>query len=232
MGKKRFIVVAALVAIAVLAGLVGRMNSPVEPMYRGKTLSFWLQQYYGLALMESPAQDFHTEADEAVREIGTNGIPLLLQKIRANDSPLDVLLQKIHERYSRAGSNSVQSAWRRRLASIDTTRSGIVNFEAARAFGVLGAGASNAVPELIKIYRQNTSEDSQDAVVRSLGYIGPAARNAVPLLWVQTRSTNDYCRMSAIWALGEIHTQPETVVPALMSLFQNADPMCFFASLR
>jgi len=88
----------------------------------------------------------------------------------------------------------------------------------------MGPGASDAVPELIKIYGQNISEESRGAIVLSLGSIGPAASNSVPLLLMQSSRTNDVYAVWAIWALGQIHAQPEIVVPTLTKLLGNADP--------
>src|SRR5947207_1339961 len=73
--KKRSIWLAALLALTL--GLVGaaRLSSrPREPVYRGKTLTYWLEviNTNGWASGEKP---------EAVRHIGTNAIPILLNLI-------------------------------------------------------------------------------------------------------------------------------------------------------
>ena len=53
---------------------------------------------------------------------------------------------------------------------------------AAIAFQQLGTNAQGAAPALIDIASQNISSPSRNCAVRSLGGIGPAAREAVPIL--------------------------------------------------
>ena len=61
-----------------------------EPVYQGKSLSFWLQGYIQggsyIGVWPEP------EVDEAVRQIGTNAIPALLHMLRAHDSKLKLAL--------------------------------------------------------------------------------------------------------------------------------------------
>src|ERR1700722_4378595 len=80
MGKKRRILFSALL-VMLLGGFAWWLLLPSEPSYQGKPLSAWLQEYR-VDRMGSP------DADEAVRHIGTNAIPALLQMLRASDSPL------------------------------------------------------------------------------------------------------------------------------------------------
>ena len=79
--KKRHILPAVL-AVGVVGVLVWpAMRRPGEPVYQEKRLSEWLQGYDHAGL-KSRARD---ESDEAVRNMGTNAIPLLLQRLREND---------------------------------------------------------------------------------------------------------------------------------------------------
>src|SRR6185503_2169133 len=53
-----------------------------EPVYQGKTLHYWLSDYW-------PGVSHPTEQNKiAVRQIGTNAIPILLRWISAKDRPL------------------------------------------------------------------------------------------------------------------------------------------------
>ena len=68
-----------------------------EPVYRGKTLSAWLDAYpYSIGIGDGfgghRAED---QADEAVRQIGTNALPTLLQRLGACDSTLKVKIMDI-----------------------------------------------------------------------------------------------------------------------------------------
>ena len=53
--------------------------------------------------------------------------------------------------------------------------------------------------------------------------IGPAAKPAVPLLLRDATNSNSRVRANAFWALGEIHTQPDLCVPALIHALNDSD---------
>lgn len=87
---------------------------------------------------------------------------------------------------------------------------------ATEALGSFGPDAQPAIPALIEIFDRNTAESSHAAT--ALGLIGPAARAAVPPLLRGLADTNldVEFRQQRIMALGQIHAEPELVVPALM----------------
>src|SRR2546428_3295656 len=112
MGKKRGLLLAVLF-VAPLCGLVWMLSRPAEPAYQGKPLSAWLEQYseryvewppgsgslYTLSAWQKQHRGSYTtvpdpnsperlEAATAIRQIGTNGLPLLLRLISTRDSPL------------------------------------------------------------------------------------------------------------------------------------------------
>src|SRR6266849_1668863 len=94
MGKKRGILLAVLV-VALIGGLGWLVLRPREPAYQDKPLSAWLEQYYGsnLTLITDTNSPARLEAENAIRQIGTNGLPLLLRLISTRDSPLTKQLQ-------------------------------------------------------------------------------------------------------------------------------------------
>jgi HEAT repeat protein len=200
--------VLALGVVGVLVWLVMRRTG--EPVYREKRLSEWLRGY-DYAGLKSRAR---AESDEAVRKMGTNAIPLLLQRLRENESSLKFRVFRLLEK--------------QHFLIITNSRASTRNVEAGQAFRALGAAAGTAVPELIRIYNRNISVDSQCAVAISLGCIGPAASNAVPALLARASNrqteigTNELVCDSAIFALGHIHAQPARVVPVLMEQLLHA----------
>jgi hypothetical protein len=206
-----------------LAGAAGiallALRPAPEPVYQGKRLSVWLHGYEGLNMIN---MDRRRETTEAVRNMGTNVIPFLLRRLRQTDSSFNNRL--------------LQLLAKQHIVKISYTPARDLNLEAEEAFNALGARASNAVPELIRIYSGNISKDSQWTVAASLGSIGPAASNAVPLLLEHasagpTSNTNNTffseavqpVRRSAITALGRIHAQPATVVPVLAELLGESN---------
>jgi hypothetical protein len=200
-GKKRLILLAVL-GIAVVA-LVAWLSMPSpEPVYQGKPLSYWLAHPDG----RSPVT--YNEAYEAIRQIGTNAIPILLRRLQVPNPSLKdrvlALAQKQH------------------FIKIPFAPAHL-NFEAFTAFMVLGSGASNAVPGLIAIIQSDPDPYPQTAVPVILGQIGPAAEQAIPALLRDIAHTNECVRHNAVWALAHIHAQPKLVVPALIKCLNDPE---------
>ena len=171
-----------------------------EPEYGGKPLSFWVRGYD--FMRPSPA------ADEAVRNIGTNGLPMLLSMIEARDHL--------------AWSNAVRFANQHGLKHLKYTDALTHHLRAIYAFNALGPLASNAVPTLLKMYRRNPCFEPWAG--QALGQIGPAASAAVPVFLVNLGNTNRGVREVAAAALGDIHCCAASVVPALTTALD--DPEC------
>jgi HEAT repeat protein len=207
-----------LLVVSLLSGACGlawlALSEPREPVYQGKRLSEWLHGYDHPGMSPGSATR-QLAADEAMEHIGTDAIPFLLQRLREHDSSLKFRLLRLLEK--------------QHFVKISYTPAEVLNMEAREAFGILGASASNAVPRLIKIFSRNFSPESQNATAFSLGFIGPAASNAVPVLLQcacagQTAADANYRdRGAAILALGQIHAQPATVVPALTEMLREHD---------
>ncbi|MDB6111320.1 MAG: repeat protein, partial [Pedosphaera sp.] len=192
--------------IAVLCGLGWLVFRSREPVYHGKTLSHWLGIY-----TSPPRNAFaRREAEDAVRHIGTNAIPTLLRMLRAKDSGFTASL--------------IRSLSRQQLLKIRFTGALERNMQAMNAFATLGATAKEAVPELIRIHDQNISWDSRWATVFALGGIGPAAKEAIPLLLHGMPNADQSIRFATVRALGQIHAEPALVVPVLTDRLQDGDP--------
>jgi hypothetical protein len=203
MGKKRRILLAAMLVI-LLVGFAWWLLRPREPSYQGKSLSAWLAHstVYGL---DSP------DAIEAVRQIGTNAIPTLIRMLRANDSPLR--------------TKSIELLDRQDLVRVKIIRARDENYQAFLGFDSLGLDGKIALPELIEIYDEGISTDSQSYAARSIGSIGPGAKSAIPSLLKGLKTTNDSVCWPTALALGSIHCEPELVVPELVRLLQHSNPV-------
>ena len=177
-----------------------------EPVYQGKPLRYWLALYTSGSgdVIEHAAQ-----ADEAIRHIGTNAIPTLLEMLQEKDSFLKLkwmaLLEKQHF------IQPPQPAY-------------VHNHQAALAFYRLAATASDAVPTLVQIYRGKISGGSQYATLDALGGIGPPAGPAATpvLLDALTNSAND-SHLLALFAIRRIHGQPEVLLPVLINELKDSD---------
>jgi len=178
-----------------------------EPAYHGKSLALWLQTYAPSSSSGrgSPAW---SETDDAVRHIGTNSIPVLLRMLRATDSKLKLQL--------------IALTTKQHIMKIHFTPATERNIEASRAFIVLGDSAKGAVLALVEIYNEANSIESQSAVEEALGWIGPAANSAIPMLLSAATNSNSKMRASALWTLGEIHAKPDLCVPELIRALSDS----------
>jgi HEAT repeat protein len=201
MGKPGLRIAFAVLIIAILAACLWLALSPREPSYKGKSLSVWLEPY-------RPEYSGDTsDADEAVRHTGTNAIPTLMRLLRARDSVSKTRMIGILGRLK-----------------IHITPARDKNIEADNAFVILGPDAVPAVPELVQLYDENISADSQTLSAGVLGRIGPSAAAAIPSLVRGLANTNDQARWNAVWALGQIHGEPQLVVPELVKLSRHSNP--------
>jgi HEAT repeat protein len=168
----------SLIAFVVIA-LVQR-----EPSARGHPLSHWLS----LATDPSANKSTATNADAAIKEIGVNAIPTLLDKLTTDD--------KLRTPIARC--------WNKALAAIFSFR-GYEPFgmnehrasdhheQATHGFEIMGSNAANAVPAL-KILSQD-ERHAYDAAI-CLGYIktDEALQVLIPLL----SNTNSAIRQRVI----------------------------------
>lgn len=138
MRKTRAAAITAL-ALATLGALLWILASPGErePVYQGKTLTWWLSDFWP---GRKPTPEKLEQARLAVRQIGTNAIPMLLQWISAKDGPLkQKLITWIYE-HPRVPF--------RLESSVDK------NMLAVSGFHILGKSqAGPAVPALVEIVR-------------------------------------------------------------------------------
>ncbi len=228
MTKKRLILF--LLVLALLGVLAVVIFSGSEPQYGGKPLSYWLRccsdrTWFSMQIqmtrqmtnssgsMNFALPDFSgpdsSTADAALSHLGTKSIPTLLRLLRAKNTPLKLKVAAIAEKLPLIH----YSYW-------DAT---LRNRAGRHGFEVLGADASNAVPELIQILERRISDDSETATALSLGMIGPPARAAVPALLRRLAASNTPVREAIMAALTGIHTDSELVLPALIQVLDDPD---------
>ena len=171
-----------------------------EPAYHGKPLSQWAAQY-GTNHWRAPNCPADQEAEFAIREIGTNAIPFLLDLMRTRDSVVKQKLRTI-----------VPWKWHARLFlrdNAETTRS-----IGAYGLAALGTNAPEAVPQLIELANHHPDEQGRYIAVFALRTL--AAEPAIPF-FIHCLTNNDgFIRDEAAIALGDIYRRPEIAVPALV----------------
>ena len=202
--KSRRILLGILL-IAVLGGFAWLiLSQPNEPIYQGKPLSYWCEQYSASSWLY-PTNEPDKQSETAIRTIGTNAVPTLLRMLKATDSKLKLKL--------------FQLAAKQHLVDIKWKSAELLHYEALDGLFALGTDAHSAVPDLVEIY----NERHLLGILHLFGCMGPAAADAVPRLVQDTSDANYNVRFSALWALGNIHAKPDLAVPALIRSLH--DPM-------
>jgi HEAT repeat protein len=201
--------------ISATASLVLRSIGPSEPVYQGRTLREWLRVKSDSSFLYN-----YDGVKDAVQHIGTNAFPVLLQMLRAHDSPLKIKFLELANK---------QHLVRVHLVSADDQMYG-----GWSAFGVLKETASNAVPGLIEDYLANASEHSQVEIGDILGRIGTAADAAVPVLAETLANTNASpgVRGCVAFDLGNIGTRPKVAVPVLINCLKDPDSYVRFMAIE
>src|ERR1043166_198291 len=201
---KRSILVLALALVIVVGAAAWQVHSSREPVYEGRRLSVWLEEFN----KTGGTRDSNRKAREAIRQIGTNAIPILLATLRCEDSRFKLTLV----------------AWTRKLPLF---RSSFTSAQQRRiraflALDALGSAATPAVPELISLLKA-TDYQIRDLSAQALGSIRVPEHLVVPALTNALNDSNLRVRMSIEESLGRIRKAPEMSVPALAAMLGSAD---------
>jgi hypothetical protein len=209
--RKRFHLLICVLLVAMVGLLLRSLAGPSEPVYEGKSLSRWIENHVPTSSADPPFNSpGFRKADEALRRIGTKGIPTLLGMIRAHDTPLKLEVLKVARKQS--------------LIRVRHRYAHQRNEEAEYAFQILGTNAAAAVPGLIQIYQQRISPSSQRCAAMALGHIRSAARAALPVLLKDFGHTNGEVRFYAVSAVCAIGGEPEMLVPSFTSALKDSKP--------
>jgi hypothetical protein len=196
--------IAFAVLLVILAGVSAWLGlREREPVYEGKPLSYWVYEANGTSVPEA------RKAAQVLRQAGTNAMPTLLRMLRKRDSAFVDQLVALARKQHVVQVRHISSRYR--------------NFVVPRAFVRLGADAKDAVPELIGIFDQHISEESQAGIADILSSIGPAAREAIPSLLRAATNQNPSVHVCVISALSAIHAKPESLVPLLTKCLSEPD---------
>ena len=191
----------ALLAV-VLALLFTRER---EPEYGGKRLSEWVDRY---------ARQFGSfpgdpEPGDAIRHIGTNGLPSLLTQLFYKKPALKTKMCYFVNRII----EPINPAWQ----ISDGERDGRVK-TAYMALIELGPAAKGAIPALI-----HAGNDPQRAIWAG-GVLTSLGEEAVPQLIACLTNQDEKLRLFATVQLVDIGTDSRPAVAALQRLLTDADP--------
>jgi hypothetical protein len=199
-------IICALVFALLLGGILLWCAVPFyahEPVYKGKSLSSWLQGY-------QTGANSSVQIEEAICSMGTNAVPLLLEWSAASDP---ILKRKI-----------VRLVQRQPLIKINYVFAEQRQWQADRAFRAMRTCNPDIVTMLIGIYERTNGyrfNGHPFLILSAIGRLGAAGQKAVPLLAREAGNTNIIIRETALWALGQITTEPELAVPVLINALND-----------
>src|SRR5690349_12212464 len=197
-----------VLATAVLVRAITRPG-PKEPEYKGKKLSYWIDKS-GRFMPD----DGDAEAVAAVRQIGTNGIPCLLEWIRSDSQLWDKLTRTVYRLPNFPRRTAfLQEFGKRSSAGLQIASRGRAGFH------ILGRQAAVAVPALGEILRDSSSPASARWAARSLASLG---KDALPPL-IQVVSNGKQApsnRYEAAYAISLMTYLDEEAIPSFPALAQ------------
>ena len=186
--QQRRLIIGGGLVLAVIAVVFVASRGPAEPVHDGKKLSAWLDE---LSAMTFPRHcDPDTKPAQAVRAIGTNAIPWLLQEMGAKGGTVRWRLNKLLAR-----QNIIKFRFLEHHTQVR---------RACMGFAALGPMAEPAIPDLLELV-----DDNPGYVPSALSYIGPPA---IPAL--QQCLTNYYSMNSSV---GRIVPIPNNTISAIFN---------------
>ncbi|MEW6304722.1 MAG: HEAT repeat domain-containing protein [Verrucomicrobiota bacterium] len=229
---------AASSAVLILFALTLVVIWPREPSYEGVKLSVWLADLdfprvgdtMDIPVLPPNMTPDQIKAAEAVRKIGTDALPFVLDMLNPDEPSLRRRFRELMKKQSVVKMSALAPATEQ--------------FRAVRACQALGPLAEPAVPYLIEMLAEPDRKKRMDinralkgigpnaidrlvsalshtnAQVRAeaaavLGLNGQAASRAVPPLIRCLKSSDKNERSAAARSLGRIATHPEVAVPEL-----------------
>lgn len=239
--------------------------SPREPTYQGKTLSEWIVPFCRQTAkgLDAPGGPEHFEelrpVRQAVRQIGTNGVPFLIARLNHHESGLHRTARQLSEKLP--------------YASLRLTDPNVSKIRAIRALANLGRDARPAIPSLKTQLMDITLSEHAVYALSGMGVEGTRALieqyTNVPvqarlqitmtivtpesvfrgepmgissvdeffgsfvegLSWVAQQPTSQF-RILAIQRLGFLKSKASNAVPALLMVLSAKDPVARQAAAR
>jgi hypothetical protein len=219
-GKQTGRFVKAIVAV-MLCGLAIAAARAVEPEYQGKTVSEWLDamdanlteaEFYTARNQNvDPAQfrdQKHQQAQEAIRQMGTNALPTLLDLVSVGERNRRKLARKIKSQDIRESLRDSNPECREVIRGL-----------AVDALVILGTNAEPAIPQLSKWLH-----DNPDCWVEATHALLRMSPKGFAVLTNVVNDTNDMARGLVIWELGrEPGGDPKMIMPIMFKALKDPD---------
>ena len=209
--RKRFKIALSVLLAAFIGIVAWQVMLHREPTFQGKSLTFWLD--------EGRRHDWLSPmAETAVKTMGGRAVPILLEMAEISDSSSRRTLILLASRY-----DWLPMHIRPHEQILEMTVYG---------FRLLGPAAKPAVPELIRLLRNDATE-TRCLAACCLGEIGPDAKQAVSAL-MEYLTAASRCRTNSDWnekgifcsiyALGKIGQAARPALPQLTLFTNDRDP--------
>ena len=209
-GRKRVILIAAFV---LAVGLILAMftSQPREPSYQGHTLSYWAEKFdpHDLSIIAiNGVLVPRPEEETAIRHIGSNAIPTVLNWISYEASPFKTKLASLVERLPPRVSRHITSGGKERAD------------RAELVFGILGPEGRAAIPGLTRLARTSCDPARAYRCIRCLTSIGPEAFPSI----LSLATNGPYrTRWEAISALTLYREEARRSIPVLIDSLDDTD---------
>lgn len=194
--------------VVVILVMFAILNRSDEPMYQGRALSGWLSIYASHGDDVESSSEM-TEAENAVRNIGTNAIPYLLSWVRY-ESP--IWRDKLRRRFTDSPSiqNLIEGSAHRKAGN------------SIHGFKIVGTNAVSAVPELTVLMCDTNSPMASKRAVLALSGLGVEGFEALASVLSDPQKPN---RFRIIWSLRNSAFQVGTnkCLPPLIKALSDQD---------
>jgi HEAT repeat protein len=184
--RMRFILLGALICVAIAVTIRALAHQDPQPQYKGKPLSYWVLR--GLPTSWRDTQD--ADAEEAVTKIGTNGLHFLLKWLHYE-----------HPAWTDTLARHTPDALERLVRPLTQPRAELLAYASAHAFYLLGTNAVSAVTDLTALMRDTSAPETADRAIQALGWIGT---NSLPALLAAVQDPQYPLRWSAVTAIASI----------------------------
>ena len=204
--RKRLYIAVAATALCVLAVIYVVRRQAHTVVYHGQGLQAWALQ---LSSAQPVARD---AATAAFKTMGPKAVPGLIELLETKDPGLRRRVWALAIRLPR----KLRAAFFRDFKWPDPIE---VRAAAAKALGVIGTDAHDAIPTLARALRDPARQVSLESAT-ALARIG---RNSVPALTDALREKDGGVRHVAVYALGEIGPDAQAAVPLLVGMLDETN---------
>ena len=163
---KRLRVIVIVATVLIVGWLVFRPSGPKELTYQGKKLSTWLVEGSDAYRNVQTRLAVEHATEQAMKAVGTNAIPTLLQWLKSSPTPVREKLNKLLDRENFI-SYRFHTAWDKQWL-------------AQYGFELLGKDAMPAVPELTRLLNSLNSEQ-RSCAMECLTEIDNTNRKLLPI---------------------------------------------------